>query len=96
MSSLDERVAYVEGRMEDHSALFADIRAEMREMRGEMTAFRTEMKAELTVFRIEFTGDVRGLRTEMDRRFTWTIGLLMGVLIAMVGMMFQMARLQSL
>lgn len=85
MGSLDERIAYIEGRMEDHAALFADIRAEMREMRGEMSAFRTDVTAEL-----------RSFRTEMDRRFTWTISLLVGVLMAMVGVVFQIARWQSL
>ena len=85
MSSLDERIAYIEGRMEDEAALFADIRAEMRETRGEMTAFRTDLTAEL-----------RSFRTEMDRRFTWMIGLLVGVLMGMVGLAFQIARLQPL
>lgn len=36
MESLDERVAYMEGRMEDHTALMADIRADMRELRSEI------------------------------------------------------------
>jgi hypothetical protein len=36
MDSLDERVAYLEGRMEDHTALMADIRADMRELRSEI------------------------------------------------------------
>lgn len=78
MNSLDQRVAYLEGRMEDHAALFADIRAEMRALRAEM--------------RDEF----RGLRTEMDRRFTWMLGLLVGVLMGMVGLAFQISRLQPL
>ena len=41
MRNLDERVAYMEGRMEDHAALMADIRVEMRgsenRVRGEIT-----------------------------------------------------------
>ena len=36
MAELDERVAYLEGRMEDHTVLMADIRAEMRELRSTM------------------------------------------------------------
>ena len=36
MESLDERVAYLKGRMEDHTALMADIRADMRELRSEI------------------------------------------------------------
>jgi hypothetical protein len=38
MESLDERVAYLEGRMEDHTALMADIRADLRELRSEIRA----------------------------------------------------------
>ncbi len=36
LPNVDQRVAYLEGRMEDHSALMADIRAEMRELRPAM------------------------------------------------------------
>ena len=36
MAELDERVAYLEGRMEDHTVLMADIRAEMRDLRSTM------------------------------------------------------------
>ena len=85
MSSLDERVAYIEGRMEDHAALFADIRAEMRDLRANIRAEMTGLRGEMTAF-----------RTEMDRRFTWMIGLLVGVLMGMVGLAFQIARLQPL
>jgi hypothetical protein len=38
MESLDERVAYLEGPMEDHTALMADIRADLRELRSEIRA----------------------------------------------------------
>jgi hypothetical protein len=38
MESLDERVAYLEGRMEDHTALMADIRGDLRELRSEIRA----------------------------------------------------------
>jgi len=82
MSGLEQRVACMEGRMEDHAALFADIRAEMRALRADIAA------------------DFRSLRTEMDRRFTWTIGLLVTVLVAvltgMAGLAYQIAQLQSL
>jgi hypothetical protein len=82
MSSLEQRVAYMEGRMEDHAALCTDIRAELRELRAETRA------------------EFRSLRTEMDRRFTWTIGLLVAVLMAvlsgMAGLAFQISRLQPL
>lgn len=36
MPQVDQRVAYLEGRMEDHAALMADIRSEMRDLRSIM------------------------------------------------------------
>jgi hypothetical protein len=78
MSSLEQRVAYLEGRMEDHAALFADIRAELRGLR------------------VEVRGELMALRTEMDRRSTWMIGLLVGILMGLVGLAFQISRLQAL
>ena len=78
MSSLEQRISYMEGRMEDHGAVFADIRAELRDLRAES---RAEFKA---------------TRAEMDRRFTWTTGLLIGVLMGLAGLAFQISGLQPL
>ena len=64
--------------MDDHAALFADIRAELRGLRAEVR------------------GELMALRTEMDRRSTWMIGLLVGVLMGLVGLAFQISRLQPL
>ena len=36
MAPVEQRVAYLEGRVEDHTALMADIRAEMRDLRSTM------------------------------------------------------------
>ncbi len=90
MGSVDERVAYLEGRMEDHTALMADLRGDMRGVRAEMATLRSDMRA-----------DMRDLRAEMDRRFdrvdqkfTWLVGVLVGVLLALVGLAVQVARLQ--
>ncbi|MGH9255266.1 MAG: hypothetical protein ACRD3C_11945 [Vicinamibacterales bacterium] len=90
MAHVDERVAYLEGRMEDHTALMGDIRVEMRDLRSEMRDLRSEVRSEM-----------KDLRAEMDRRFdrvdqkfTWLVGILVGVLLAIVGLAFQVARLQ--
>jgi len=74
MKSLDDRVACMEGRMEDHTALMADIRADMRGLRSE----------------------VHRLDHKIDRHFMWLAGILIGVLTALGGLAFQVARLQPL
>ena len=78
MAGLDERVAYLEGRMEDHSALMADIRSEMRALRSDMDR------------RFDH------LDQKIDRRFTWLVGVLVGVLLALVSLALQVSRLQPL
>jgi hypothetical protein len=42
-------VAYVEGRMEDHAALMADIRVEMRDLRADMRADFRELRSEMNL-----------------------------------------------
>ena len=68
--------------MEDHAALFADIRAELRglraEMRGEFTVLRAEMDR-------RFTWTIGLL-----------VGVFVSVLMGMVGLAFQISRIPNL
>ncbi len=43
MTLLEERVAFLEGRLIDQSQLFADIRSEMASLRKETAGLRAEM-----------------------------------------------------
>jgi predicted nucleic acid-binding Zn-ribbon protein len=90
LPSGDQRVAYLEGRTEEHASVIAAVRTDIRDLRTEMRDLRSEMRD----VRSE-VGDVRSemrdLRAEMirrfeqmDIRFNWVIGLLFAVLLAMV------------
>jgi hypothetical protein len=83
MERLDERVAYLEGRMEDHTNLMADIRADMRGLRSEIRADMTELRSEMHRF-----------DQKIDRHFMWLAGILVGVLTALAGLAIQVARLK--
>ena len=83
MRNPDERVAYVEGRMEDHAALMADIRVEMRDLRAEMRADFRELRSEM-IFRFD----------RMDQKFTWLVGMFVALLLGLLGVALQVARLQ--
>jgi hypothetical protein len=90
MRSLDERVAYMEGRMEDHAALMADIRAEMRGMRAEVRGEIGEVRTEVRDLRSEMN-----LRFDrMDQKFTWLVGMFVALLLGLLGVALQVARLQ--
>jgi uncharacterized coiled-coil protein SlyX len=69
MPSIDERVAYLEGRIEDHTTAFAELRADLREIRVEIRELRSEMRA---------------LHEQVSRQFTWMVGIQMTVLVAIL------------
>ena len=88
MPTLDERVAYLEGKTEDHSGAVAELRTDVREARVELR----EVRGEIQDLRVE----IRGLRDQMDRRFeildqkvdrhfTWLVGIQVASLLAFIG-----------
>jgi chromosome segregation ATPase len=94
MPSLDERVAYLEGRLEDHSDQFNALRNDVSGLRQEMAGLRHEvadLRHEMAGVRNEMT-DLRDaiaqLRVDvhdrMNRQLTWTAGIQIGMLIAIV------------
>src|SRR4051794_2182666 len=66
MPSVEERVAYLEGRNEDPAAAVTDVRTDVRDLRTDVRELRTEM-----VRRFEHS----------DTRFNWLIGLQFAVLL---------------
>ena len=124
MASLDERVAYLERRMEVHTAIMVDLRGSVRALRTEMhQGFeRIEQRFELMEQRFErleerfervdqrfdlidqkfglidqkFDGTLDRLDQKIDRHFMWLIGMFATLLLALVGLGIQVARLQSL
>ena len=62
MSTIEERVAYLEGRMEDHTAATTDLRTSVRE-------FRTETGRQFDDVRGEMNRQFADVRGEMNRQF---------------------------
>ena len=81
MPTVEERLAYLEGRGEyqgvsitDLRTSIGEVRADIRDLRGEMRDMRSEIG--------DLRGEISGLRGEMNRRFeavdtkfTWVIGI---------------------
>ena len=86
MRDVNDRVTYLERRMEDHAALMADIRSEMREL-------RSEMRADMTALRLTVEGGFSRLDQKIDRQFMWLVGIVLtaftGVLAAFISMTFR-------
>jgi len=70
MATLEERLAYLEGRGEEHAAAIAEVRLDVRDVRAEMRDFRSEMNRRFD---------------QVDAKFTWTIGFQFATLLAVIG-----------
>jgi uncharacterized coiled-coil protein SlyX len=69
MTTLEERVAYLEGRGEEHAAAITEVRLDVRELRVEMRDLR---------------GDMNRRFDHVDVKFTWMIGFQFATLMAVI------------
>jgi hypothetical protein len=73
MGSLEERVAYLEGRGEEHAAGIGEVRADIRDLRAELRDFRVETNQRFD--RIE---------GKFDTRFMWIVGFQFATFMAII------------
>ncbi len=78
MRDVNDRVMYLERRMEDHTALMADLRSEMRDLRSEMTNLRSTVE-----------GGFSRLDQKIDRHFMWLVGIMVTAFAAFIGMTYR-------
>lgn len=79
MSSLEERVAYLEGRLGDHFAAVDDLRATTREFRGDLNRQLSDLRADVARESVDGRREVADLRSEMTREFVDVRGELTGL-----------------
>lgn len=80
MGSLEERVAYLEGRGEEHAAAIHEVRTDIRDLRGEMD--RRFDRIESRFDHVESRFD--RLESRFDTRFMWLIGFQFTAIIAAI------------
>lgn len=76
MPTLDERVAYLEGRTEDLGGTVTEIRNDIRDLRTEIGTLRDDMNRRFEHVDRRFE--------HMDGRFTWVIGIQVASVVAVV------------
>jgi predicted nucleic acid-binding Zn-ribbon protein len=87
MGSLEERVAYLEGRGEEHAAAIHEVRADIRDLRSELRDFRVEVNGRFDHTDDRFDhmeGRFERLETRFDTRFMWLIGFQFATLMAVI------------
>ena len=80
MATLEERVAYLEGRGEDHATAATELRLDVREFRVEVRDLRGEMNRRFE----HVEGRFDRLETRFDTRFMWMIGFQFATLMAVI------------
>ena len=73
MGSVEERVAYLEGRGEEHAAAITEVRLDVRELRVEVRDLRGEMNRRFDQMDAKF-----------DTKFSWMIGFQFATLMAVI------------
>ncbi|MGE3578518.1 MAG: hypothetical protein AB7I25_08665 [Vicinamibacterales bacterium] len=68
MSTIEERVAYLEGRMQDHSALWTELRNGVADLRDDVNRRFGEVRAEIGDLRADMNGRFDDFRADMNRQ----------------------------
>ena len=76
MATLEERVAYLEGRGEEHAAAIAEVRLDVRDVRSEVRDLRAEMNRRFDQVDTRFN--------HMDSKFAWLIGFQFATFMALI------------
>jgi hypothetical protein len=81
MPSLDERVAYLEGRLEDHSGTVSFLREDLKALREDLRTGVNRLDARIDAV----DGKIDRLDDKVSRHFTWIVGLQVALMIAVIG-----------
>jgi len=92
MPTLDERVAYLEGRLEEHATTVAAVRTDLMTSvaatRSDVAALRTdnqELRRQIENLDARINSRIDALDSKVASHFTWLVGIQVATLMAMVG-----------
>jgi uncharacterized coiled-coil protein SlyX len=80
MATLEERMAYLEGRGQEQAAAIGEVRADIRDVRADIRDVRTELRD----FRVEVNRRFDQMDATFDSKFTWMIGFQFATLMAVI------------
>ena len=78
MATLEERVAYLEGRLEDHASTVIDVRTGLANLDVKIESVESRLTTRID-------GVESRLTAKIDRHFPWLVGIEITVLLALVG-----------
>ena len=102
MPTVEERLAYIEGRVEEHTHAMGEFRSavvrldhRMGTLAGRIDGLSDRVDGlDLKVDRVreELAGRFDGLDQKLSRIFLWVVSVQLTVLLAIVGTLLQLAR----
>jgi predicted nucleic acid-binding Zn-ribbon protein len=98
MPTTDERIAYLEGRFEEHSGSVVTLRGDFAGMRSDVQADFAAVRSDVQDVRRQvesldhrMAARIDALDTRMARQFTWTVGIQVAILLAVMGALLRLA-----
>ncbi|MDR7463462.1 MAG: hypothetical protein QN175_03070 [Armatimonadota bacterium] len=83
--TLEERVAYLEGKVEERSRLGSELREMIAHLDQKVDRFREELSGRIEALDQRLSGRIDTLDQKVSRQFLWLVGLQVTVLLAVVG-----------
>lgn len=84
MPSIEERVAFLEGRFADDVAATADLRTSVNESRHDTNSRFTELRHDMNARFAQVDARFAALDEKLDRQFSRLLGMQVAVLLAVV------------
>ncbi len=107
MPTVEERVAYLEGRLQDQDVAFDDLRSSIRtldeRLTGRIDGLDERLTGRIDVLDERLTGRLDALDAKVDRvfyelesrisrLFNWSVGIQMSVLLAVIAALLTLRR----
>lgn len=85
MPTVEERVAYLEGKVEEHSRGFGELRELVIHLDQKVDRFREELAARIEALDQRLSARIEALDQKVSRQFIWLVGIQIMVLLAVIG-----------
>ncbi len=85
MPVVEERVAYIEGRIRSYPQMFSMLRNDTGDVKSEVMQVRNELRDDIGQLRSEMHQGFARMDDRMSRQFMWTVGIQVTTLLAVVG-----------
>jgi len=85
--TLEERVAYLEGKVEEHSRGYAQIREDLQQLRATVQHLDQHLSGRIDALDQRLSARIDALDQKFSRWFAWLTGILITALLAQLGLL---------